>query len=199
MSKLIAFSGGCHSGKTTSMGKLKKYLEKAGYSVVVLDELVRTATNIPIDELRKDPSSYLEFQDVVIRAKMRQENAALEVGNEIVVLADRAITDSLFYLQNYVDKSKLTDDEMILFCGLHNDIVNHATKMFETGYSIVLEFVPLHGINKDPYRPKHIDFSKQYEYEAIHLLNKSFSDSVITVDLNVSDFDDHIKNIIQSI
>ena len=113
MSKVIAFSGGCFSGKTTTMNEVKAYLEDAGYKVVVLGELIRTATSKPIDVIRKDPTAYLRLQEKIIRSKIEQENKALEDDSNTVYLADRAITDSLFYLQNYVDKSGLSDEEFV--------------------------------------------------------------------------------------
>ena len=62
MSRVIAFSGGCFSGKTTTMKFVKEQLISAGYKVTVLDEIIRTVTDKPIDEIRKNPSAYLDLQ-----------------------------------------------------------------------------------------------------------------------------------------
>lgn len=178
MSKVIAFSGGCFSGKTTTMNKVKAYLEDAGYKVVVLGELIRTATDKPIDEIRKDPTAYLRLQEKIIRSKIEQENKALEDKSDTVYIADRAITDSLFYLQNYVDKSSLSDEDMIAYCKLHKEVIEHANKVFginESKYFVVLEFSPINGESNDQFRPKHIDCSKEYEHDAICVLNNSFA------------------------
>lgn len=207
MSKVITFSGGCFSGKTTTMNAVKAYLEDAGYKVVVLGELIRTATDKPIDEIRKDPTAYLHLQEKIIRSKIEQENKALEDNSDTVYLADRAITDSLFYLQNYVDKSGLSDDGMIAYCKLHKEVIEHANKVFgikEPKYFAVIEFSPIHGQSNDKYRPKHIDFSKEYEYDAIRILNNSFATrllgdilttQIIRVDLNK----DSLKELLHTI
>ena len=175
MSRVIAFSGGCFSGKTTTMKIVKEQLESAGYKVTVLDEIIRTVTDEPIDKIRKNPSAYLDLQEKIITAKIEQELKAFEEDSNTIYLADRAITDSLFYLQNYVDKSNLTPDETTRFCALHKYIVRHAKIAFgEFGYYTVIEFKPLNGKNADKYRPDVIDVSKVYEYDAISLLNQAF-------------------------
>ena len=192
MSRVIAFSGGCFSGKTTAAFVIKTYLENAGYKVVVLDELIRTATDKPIDEIRKNPAEYLKLQETIIRGKIEQEIKAFADTSDVVYLADRAITDSLFYLQNYVDKSSLNDEEIIRFCNLHKDVIQHAKYAFsDDGYFSVIEFKPLCGENTDKFRPKHIDHSKEYEHDAIRTLNLSFqlygSAPFKCVDMNVED------------
>lgn len=196
MSKVIAFSGGCFSGKTTTMNEVKAYLEDAGYKVAVLGELIRTATGKPIDVIRKDPTAYLRLQEKIIRSKIEQENKAIEDnGDNIVYLADRAITDSLFYLQNYVDKSGLSDEDMVAYCKLHKEVIEHAHNIFSAKNFFVLEFSPINnGTSDDIFRPKHIDFSKEYEHDAISLLNSSFKEyecnsllpcvKIIKIDLN---------------
>lgn len=193
MSTVIAFSGGCYSGKTTTIGVVKKALENAGYEVATLNELIRVATSKPIDELRKNPSEYLKLQEKIIREKIEQENKAFEDKSDKVYLIDRAITDSLFYLQNYVDKSALTEEEMIRYCKLHKTVISHAKKAFsQFGYNVILEFVPIKGACiDDKYRPKHITYSKEYEHDAISILNFNFmyrnvtSASIFRIDLNV--------------
>lgn len=207
MSTVIAFSGGCYSGKTTTIGIVKKALENAGYEVVTLNELIRVATSQPIDELRKNPSEYLKLQEKIIKEKIEQENKAFEDKSDKVYLIDRAITDSLFYLQNYVDKSALTEEEMIRYCKLHKAVISHAKKAFsqQFGYNVVLEFVPIKEVCvNDKYRPKHITYSKEYEHDAISILNFNFmhrnaiSSVILRIDLNV-DTVYKIVNFIQSI
>lgn len=175
MSKVIAFSGGCFSGKTTTMNEVKAYLEDAGYKVVVLGELIRTTTNKPIDVIRKDPTAYLRLQENIIRSKIEQENKALEDYSNTVYLADRAITDSLFYLQNYVDKSSLSDEDMVAYCKLHKEVIMHIDILSKANNFIVIEFSPLIGKSDDIFRPKHIEYSKEYEHDAISILNNQFA------------------------
>ena len=203
MSKVIAFSGGCFSGKTTAAFVVKSYIENAGYKVVVLDELIRTATDKPIDEIRKNPSDYLKLQETIIRGKIEQEIKAFADTSKVVYLADRAISDSLFYLQNYVDKSSLNDEEIIRFCNLHRDVMQHAKYAFgDFGYLSVIEFKPLRGENTDKFRPKHIDYSKEYEHDAIRALNRSFQlyssvPFIKYVDMNVEDVYDLATSVVK--
>lgn len=205
MSKVIAFSGGCFSGKTTAAFVIKSYLENAGYKVVVLDELIRTATDKPIDEIRKNPAEYLKLQETIIRGKIEQEIKAFADTSDVVYLADRAITDSLFYLQNYVDKSSLNDEEIIRFCNLHKDVIQHAKYAFsDFGYLSVIEFKPLRGENTDKFRPKHIDHSKEYEHDAIRTLNLSFQSYssvpfIKYVDMNVEDVYELAMSVIKNL
>lgn len=195
MSKVIAFSGGCFSGKTTAIQAVKKSLEDAGYKVTVLDELIRTVTDKPIDVIRWNSSEYLELQDKIIRGKIAQEIKAFEDKSDTIYLVDRAITDSLFYLQNYVDKNSRSPNEMKVFCALHKDTIRHARRAFgypddHSGYFAVVEFKPLVGENTDLFRPMHIDYSKEFEHDAIHILNLSFDEGhvpFVLVDLNKSD------------
>ena len=200
MSKAIAFSGSCFSGKTTAMQAVKKSLEDTGRKVTVLDELIRTVTDKPIDEIRKNPVEYLKLQEIIIRGKIKQEIKAFTDTSDVVYLVDRAITDSLFYLQNYVDKSSLNDKEIIRFCNLHKDVIQHAKYAFsDDGYFSVIEFKPLVGKNTDLFRPMHIDCSKEFEHDAIHILNLSFQYMSFVpfkyVDLNESD----VQNLVSSI
>lgn len=184
MSKIIAFSGGCFSGKTTAIQSIENRLKREGYNVAVLDEVIRTATKKPIDLIRKNPHEYLQLQCAVIREKMRQESEALADNSKTLYLADRAITDSLFYLQNYVDKSQLPS--MLDFCILHSSVVHHAERVFNSGKYHVIEFCPLDSDNNnDKYRPENVRYTKYYEFEAISLLNQAFTD-VYRINMNYS-------------
>ena len=176
MSKVIAFSGGCGSGKTTTIAKIKNILtEQTGLNVVILNELLREKTDIPIDKLRKSPSDYLLLQDTIIREKIKQECEAFNDKSNTVYLVDRAITDSIFYLENYVDKSVLSENEIAILCELDAKARAHANYAFTKGYSCVLEFEPLYIQNNDKYRPEFLDHLRFYEYTAIQTLNIAYN------------------------
>lgn len=181
-SRIVAFSGGCFSGKTTTMEALKKALETKGYKVCMLSELIRNVISEPIDDIRKDPAKYFEVQKKIISEKINQETHAFKVvnddfieceHNDVIFLADRAITDSMFYLENYVDKSRLQDSTIHEYCEFHEMLRKYSHDAFRN-YSMVVEFKPLENSNNnDTFRPKNIDFLKTYEYSVIHMLNKS--------------------------
>ena len=74
MSKIIAFSGGCCSGKTTTLQALAKELEAHGRKVVILHENIRVFIDAlglkSIDEARENPETYLRIQNKAIREKI---------------------------------------------------------------------------------------------------------------------------------
>lgn len=175
MAKVIAFSGGCHSGKTTTINKVAEALEARGHKVVKLSELMREVTSKPIDELRKNAHKYLEVQEQIISAKINQECNAFNDNGRTIYLVDRAITDSLFYLENYVNKSGLTEAEIIRLCNLDFVARQHAIDAFNRGYDMLIQFEPLDIVssNSDSYRPQLLEHLKDYEYQGISTLNRA--------------------------
>lgn len=174
MAKVIAFSGGCHSGKTTAINKIAEALEARGHKVVKLTELMREVTNKPIDELRKNPHEYLEVQEQIVSAKINQECDAFNDSSRTIYLVDRAITDSIFYLENYVDKSGLNTAETMRLCNLNFVARQHAMDAFNRGYDMLLQFEPLDIVDSsDTYRPYELEYLKDYEYQGISTLNRA--------------------------
>lgn len=200
MAILILFSGGCNSGKTTTLKGVASKLQSLGHKVNILDELIRKETNKPIDELRKDAKSYLKLQDKIIRRKIEQERAALKDESQTIYLVDRAVTDSLFYLENYVDKSQLDDEESLkLFCRLHSFAHNYLKHNFWR-FSFVFEFLPLAVKEHDLFRPAHIEMLKNYESVCISRMNYAYSNSNAernfkVIDLNYIDAEKAVKKI----
>lgn len=198
---VIAFSGGCFSGKTTTMEKLKESLERRGRKVAMLSELVREHKIESIDKLRQDPSTYLKFQQDIILEKIDAELNCTKLDVD-VVLVDRAITDSLFYLLFYVDKSKLSFDDIALFYGLQNRIRMHMKQAFEQIYNLVIEFSPINAVCDDKvFRPKQIGALKYIEYDIISMLNDYANSSTlgkyVRWDLNTQSAEELILKIIE--
>lgn len=204
MAKLILFSGGCNSGKTTTLKAVASKLQGFGYEVNILDELIRKETDKPIDELRKDANAYLKLQYKIIRAKIEQEKAAIENNRtDDIYLADRAVTDSLFYLENYVDKSQLDEEGLKLFCGLHNSVHEYLKRYFWR-YSLVVEFQPIAVQEHDLFRPVHIDMMKNYEAIGIERFNWYYSNgykkqNFMVVDLNYMKLEKAVDKIIKKL
>lgn len=202
MAKLILFSGGCNSGKTTTLKAVASKLQSLGYKVNILDEIIRKETDKPIDELRKDAKAYLELQDKIIRAKIEQEKAAIEDNRtDDIYLADRAVTDSLFYLENYVDKSQLDEEGLKLFCKLHSS-VHEYLKHYFWRYSLVVEFQPVTVREFDLFRPVHVDMMKNFECVGIARLNYCYSNgykkqNFMAADLNHMKTEEVIDKIIE--
>lgn len=200
---VIAFSGGCFSGKTTTMEMLKDKLKSRGKKVLMLGELVREHKIESIDKLRENPSKYLAFQNDVISAKIDAEISLLSNRyNDVdVILVDRAITDSLFYLLFYVDKSALTLSDILVFYGLQKKTTSHINLAFSRIYDLVIEFTPIAKPCDDlVYRPKQIGALKYIESDIISMLNDSANHgrcgTLLGWDLNENSSDDLIESII---
>jgi predicted ATPase len=202
MATIILFSGGCNSGKTTTLKAVASKLQKRGYAVTILDELIRKETDKPIDELRKNAKEYLQLQNKIIREKIKQEKSAIEDNRtETVYLADRAVTDSLFYLENYVDKSQLDEEGIKLFCRLHSSVHEYLKRYFWR-YSLIVEFQPVAVRELDLFRPVHIDMMKNYECICIARLNYCYSNgyrhqNFTVADLNYMKLEEAVDKIIE--
>lgn len=199
MATLILLSGPCNSGKTTTLNALKKELFNGGEDVVILNELIRKIIYKPIDELRKNAHEYLTLQEQIITKKMEQEIIAMFDTRFDVYIADRAITDSLFYLENYVNKIDLNEEDSKLFCKLHGKICGYLEHYFYM-YHLV-QFKPLEIIEQDLFRPKYLKYFHNYEYECINRLNKHYSilsnNQFMELDLNHIPVQGAVKEIME--
>lgn len=199
---VIAFSGGCFSGKTTAMEKLKETLEARGHKVIMLSELVREHKIESIDKLRENPSEYLAFQNSIISSKISAEVHLLSRGcSDIdIVLVDRAITDSLFYLLFYVDKKDLTERDLNVYWYLLSRVQSHVEYAFKHIYDAVIEFAPINKLCDDTvFRPQKIDVLKYIESINISMLNRFAANNVLNVvhwDLNRMSAESLIQDII---
>lgn len=174
----IAFTGGCYSGKTTSMSIIKEILEEKGYKVIIFNELIRNHNIVSIDDIRKDPNKYMEVQDNIISGKIQME---LELKcnystyeNNTIVLIDRAVTDSLFYLTFYTHKNGLDEKHKKMFFNLFNflnDYLNYCTNT----YDYVFEFKPIENkTEQDSFRPDNLSEMQNIEYEMIKKYNELY-------------------------
>lgn len=202
MAKLILFSGGCNSGKTTTLRAVADKLVAMDYDVKILDELIRKETNMPIDELRKNANAYLDLQNKIIRKKIELEKAAIEDSSNDIYLADRAATDSMFYLENYVDKNQLDDEHIAIFCELHKSLDEYLKRYFWR-YHLLIQFAPLEVKVQDKFRPKRVDILKDYESHCIERLNFTYylkistamkKVKIMNVDLNYSIWKESVVN-----
>ena len=176
----IAFTGGCHSGKTTSIQTIKKILEKAGKKVFIFSEIIRNHNIGTIDEIRKDANKYMDLQHSIINEKIDMENCFINSYSEAynrlntVVLIDRAITDSLFYLTFYTNKNEFNNESYDKFIYTLNNIYKHLDNI-DNVYNYVFEFKPLNKIQEnDVYRPSNLEQMKDIEYKMIHEYNKLY-------------------------
>ena len=177
----IIFTGGCHSGKTTSIQTIKKILEKRGKKVFIFSEIIRGHNIGSIDDIRSDANKYMDLQNQIINEKIDMELSLTipSYENEIdrynsVVLVDRAITDSLFYLTFYTNKNGFNEESKEKFFNTYNRIKKHLDNITNV-YDYIFEFKPLQNITEDDsFRPKSLDKMKEIEYNMIHTYNKYY-------------------------
>lgn len=200
---IVAFSGGCFSGKTTTINKVAEKLRQLGYTVYILNENIRDKNAFRkagnIDNIRQDPNSYLLLQNEIIREKIENENEILDAKytTKTIILVDRALTDSLFYLSCYVDKTNLTLENKKIFRHLFSFI--YMILLLSKRYDKVLEFRPIKIENIDKYRPKDLEQLHYFEYEIIHCFNNNFFDkSIVEENINVKQ-ESCIDNLVNNI
>jgi len=186
--KVLVFTGGCYSGKTTSMQVIKEILEEKGKNVIFLDELIRRHKIGSIDEIRRDPNKYMELQNDIIRGKMDSEKYSYKNFNEnTVILVDRSVTDSLFYLTFYVDKNSLDIEHQKQFITLFNDLNDYLDTVSDI-YTYIFEFTPLKEvIENDNFRPQNLKDLQNIEYKMIKKYNLLYfhnHSGYMSIDLN---------------
>lgn len=187
---VIAFSGGCCSGKTTTLNAVKERLEKDGLKVLVfkadshgyLEERGQT-----IDSIRRVASNYLRFQEFVCKQQWTFENEILRglYDDNDVILLDRSLFDCLFYTIYYVN---LSDES--LQAGLHLRhyydlqlmLYKHLQTAVDRVYNLTLYFAPLEepkGKVTTYSRPNNLNMLKHIEGLGIHkLINDYYYDGL---------------------
>ena len=204
--KMLVFSGSCYSGKTTSINIIKKILESKNKKVIFLSELIRKYNIVSIDKVRDDSNDYMELQNTVVNDKINSEKKAIEEYNKnTYVLIDRSITDSLFYLTFYINKSSLDKEHKKMFIDLFNT-VNKYLDNINNVYDYVFEFKPI--LNKteiDKYRPENLNDFQSIEYEMIKKYNGLYfkeNKNYFKVDLNevpLQDMEEYWKNVLEEL
>lgn len=203
MAKIIAFSGGCYSGKTTALQALAKELEARGVKVAIIEENIRKELdklNLSIDEARNNPNLYFSIQCKIINEKITRELIALKDTSETVYLEDRAITDSIYYFLKYVKYNNLNDFNKNRYRRLHKLLISHAKENLEK-YYLVLYFYKLHDVDYDTLRTKYRpEVNDTDEEHSILMLNKLFfySGNVASCDLNICESNDIIEDLFLS-
>lgn len=185
INKIIYFSGSSSSGKSTTINFIKEELNKKGFTNIIdYSEIIRNipeVKNKSIDELRKNSHEYLMIEDKIIREKIEQEKSAiLDNNSDKIYLFDRCITDSLYYLISYTEKSKFIENDYIIYSNLINHIIDHINFLksciiqFHTRFSL-LEFLPMDiNAQTEDMRPKNIEILKKSEYNIISIFNSYF-------------------------
>jgi len=171
MSRILAFSGACHSGKTTMIREVK---ERFGDKIVICDEVIRHRANVrSIDAIRSNPKAYLEFQFDVIRSKFESEQEVIRNHPNSVILTDRSLADSFFYYVFYVDKSTLSREMMEKYTDFFKWLY-FRTLTSARCYDHIFLFRPIKLSEQDLLRPGNLDLLQDVEYFFIKTLVLGF-------------------------
>jgi|14_taG_2_1085336.scaffolds.fasta_scaffold01733_6 deoxyadenosine/deoxycytidine kinase len=168
----IAFSGACHSGKTTMINLLKN---KYPYFKILGEEVRKY--DIDIDEIRSKPNEYFSFQEKIIMAKILQE---IDCVKNTDVLIDRSIFDSFYYLNTYINIEELTKKNQKNFYRLSESLHNHFEFVQEFCYDHICLMSPIPIVEDDKYRPKNLRDIQHKEYQTIKkLIELNFNGNTI--------------------
>jgi len=138
----IVLTGGPCAGKTTTIAKVKEYLEGLGYHVLLLNECATELINGGIRPFGTGAVSVYEFENEVLNLQLYKEKRYLDIINklpdslECIILCDRGALDVKAYLgqelfdkmieENNLNVSELTNryDLVIHMVTVASDIKN---------------------------------------------------------------------------
>lgn len=209
---VVAFSGGCCSGKTTTLNALKEQLEKEGKKVLVFkadSHAYLAERNTTIDAIRRRALDYLRFQEWICHEQANFENQILQdrYYDYDVILLDRSLFDCLFYTQYYID---LGNESLQLGMGLNRYydlqlyLDKYLTKAVQRIYDMVLFFEPItkpEGATSTYSRPVGLDMLKYIEGHGIYGLIKyrAAFGRLCLINLNTTELQKAVQNIIYNI
>ncbi|MCF7795961.1 AAA family ATPase [Patescibacteria group bacterium] len=193
MSKIVAFSGASHSGKTQTMKELcNLYPNK----IISFTEIIREIIKIPsIDNIRKNPNDYLDLEMKIISQKIEQEKIAYDDDKDCIYIFDRSLVDSFYYYLFYVDKNNLNMDLYQNYLEFLLEKIDQHFKM----YSMIFLFKPIKNIEKlDIFRVKNLNIVQNNEYKIIKILTLAKKEKEIYEVEAIKDFN-KIKEIILNV
>lgn len=181
----IAFSGPNHSGKTSTLTRLYEALLEQDIDVIVFAEnMHRLMQGKSIDEIRNNSELYLNIQEQCIDERIKFESE-LDPRKNTVVLIDRPLTDSLFYLRNYLDTGGLSQVGLARYEQLVTKTKMLCSELMPTADRILV-FKPLLATCDDKtYRPQNVDELKHRDYDGMRSLAATYCANIQLINLNV--------------
>lgn len=147
-----------------------------GKRVRVLPKVRYYKPIVSIDAIRSDAHEYLQYEEYITRGMMTLENDIFESKEDEIVLIDRPVTDSLFYMTFYLDPTKLTHDELVQYHNLVGDALKHMAFAYEYIYDHVLFFAPIsNDSHYDLFRPAQASILKHTESALVNMYNKAYA------------------------
>jgi len=176
---IIAETGACFSGKTTFAESLKKlYPEVIRQDEIKLDKVyeddeIRTKRGLSIDQIRQDPYLYFRWEKAIISKKIDQElTAALKYPRDSIIIFERSLADSFYYLTRFVDISNFNDAQLKDYNDFVQYVLDAAKDHYTNVYDHILIFQPVIFENLDcERRPKSLKKDHMREYQSIRMLN----------------------------
>ena len=174
---IIVISGSAHSGKTTCIEQLTKVLGPE--NVVHKTEIIRDK-NINIDEIRKDPVKYLDFEIEVIGEKILQEETAKIYDDNKIIFFDRSLIDSYFYYTFYLDKSSFDEENIKKYHEFLSVLTVKTHIHLFNIYDMVFLFEPIREQQRfDNYTQKYLKYTQENEYHFIRNMTIGFAETII--------------------
>lgn len=98
--KRIVVTGGPCGGKSTSLQRIRKYLEGVGFQVIVVPEISRMVYQCAGVPDFGNPQTRLRYQRAFLKTQLALEDClvSLAVGQKTVMLLDRGALDGKAYL-----------------------------------------------------------------------------------------------------
>lgn len=120
----IVLTGGPCAGKTTTIVRVKEYLESIGYHVLLLNECATEIINGGMRPFGNNAISVFDFQDEVLNLQIYKENRYNNIIKKLpedakcIILADRGLLDSKAYLgdvafKDLLNQNNLDENELI--------------------------------------------------------------------------------------
>jgi hypothetical protein len=125
---------------------------------------------MPIHMLRQDAIAYLSLQLDCIPAKIKQENEACLLNPDKLVLVDRSLIDSWFYLTFYLDKAHLTRHHLEAYHSLATLVVDSLPNRYRALVLMAPRPITQDVLN-DPWRPQNLDLVQKLEWDMIRTLS----------------------------
>lgn len=180
---IIAETGACFSGKTTFAESLKKlYPNVIRQNDIKIDnqyedDNLRELNGLSIDQIRAHPYLYFRWEKAIISKKIEQERTALKCSDDSIVIFERSLADSIYYLTRFVDISSFNDVEINEYNSFLQNVVDAARYHYKYIYNHILIFKPVlfDQLNCER-RPASLKKDHIREYHVIRLLNNGLLD-----------------------
>jgi nicotinamide riboside kinase len=166
--KVIAFSGACNSGKTTLIRQVASVLATREINVVSIYDNIHgliDSTGLSIDELRKNQQEFFAVEQVAICEKIKNETEAIRSVRNGIILIDRTLFDSYYYLTKYVHDANVTCTPM--FKEFKRYALAAARYASTSIYDKIYILDPITSIESNKYRPVNLLREQLNEYETI--------------------------------